>query len=179
MGFFSKKPNRALQAEFIKQANNAVNWFGTALQSKKTSSLTGMDDSTLDLTVKGNRDAIREGLVHLIREHGLTGCTEGEIGGRRLVPLAMQQTRSPLEDAALCSALAINSINLITRLYYEDYPKYQPLYEMVNNLAKTCCTGAAQTIGADLPPEVVETWPYFSRIFEEAKHSNTFLWPDV
>jgi hypothetical protein len=47
----------------------------------------------------------------------------------------MQQSILPVEDAALCSALAMNSINLIVRLYYEDYPfseaqfktlKYQP-----------------------------------------------------
>lgn len=179
MGFFSKKPNRALQAEFIKQANQALGLFGRALETKETAPQDGMEDSAFDLTVKKNRDAIREELVRLIREQGLTGCTEGEIGGRRLVSLAMQQTRPPLEDAALCTAIGINSINLITRLYYEDYPDYQPLFEMVNNLAKIGCTGAAQTIGADLPREVVETWPYFSRIFEEAKQSATLLWPDV
>ena len=65
------------------------------------------------------------------------------------------------------------------RVYYEQYPKYRPLYEMVDSLAKTCCTGAAQTVGPDLPPEVVKTWPHFSQIFEEAKQSLTWLWPDV
>ena len=48
---------------------------------------------------------------------------------------------------------------------------------MVDNLAKTCCSGAAQTIGSDLPPEIVRTWPYFSKIFAEAKSANTWLWP--
>ena len=179
MGLFSKKPNRAIQAEFIKQANGAMNWFGVALRSKKTNPPSEKEDLALDLTVKENREAIREELVRLIREHGLAGCTEAEIGGDRLLALRKQHEKSPVEDAALCSAVAINSINLITRLYYEDYPKFQPLFEMVDNLAKICCTGAAQTIGEDLPADVVDTWPYFSRIFEEAKRSGTILWPHV
>lgn len=179
MGLFTRKPNRALQAEFMKQANQALVMFGYALEFKKTIPRDGMEHEALDLTTKKNRDAIRDKLVHLIREHQLSGCTEAEIGGVRLVPLAMKHSKPPIEDAALCSALAINSINGITRAYYEIYPKYQPLFEMVDNLAKTCCTGAAQTIGPDLPLEVVETWPYFSRIFEEAKQADTWLWPDV
>ncbi len=179
MGLFTRKPNRALQAEFIKQATNTVNWFGCALRDKETNPRAGMEDAAVDLTIQDNRDAIRDELVRLIRQHQLPGCTEAEISGIRLLPLAMEQSRTPIEDAALCSALAINSINLITRAYYEDYPKHRPLFEMVNNLAKTCCPGAAQTIGPDLPPEVVQTWPYFSRIFAEAKQSNTWSWPDV
>lgn len=179
MGFFSKKPDRALQGELIKQANNAMNWFGFALRFQKTNPPAGMEDSAIDLTVKTNRDAIKREIVRLISECGLMGCTEGEIGGKRLLPLAQKPSRLPIEDVALCSALAINSINLISRIYYEDYPKYQPLYDMVNNLAKTCCTGAAQTIGTDLPPEVVKTWPYFSQIFEDTKRSTNILWPEV
>ncbi len=179
MGLFTRKPNRALQAEFIKQANHTLNLFGYALRFKKTIPPAGMEDAALDLTIKENREGIGDELVDLIREHQLSGCTEAEIGGTRLIPLAMDQSKPPLKDAALCSALAINSINLITRVYYEDYPKYRPLYEMVDNLAKMGCTGAAQTIGPDLPPEVVDTWPYFARIFAEAKQSNTLLWPDV
>ena len=156
-----------------------MNWFGIALRFKKTNPRSGMEDTALDLTIRENREAISKELVRLIREHNLAGCTEGEIACHRLEPLQRQEALSPIEDAALCSVVAINSINLITRLYYDVYPNYRPLLEMVDNLAKICCTGAAQTIGADLPPEVVETWPYFSRIFKEAKASNTLLWPDV
>lgn len=179
MGLFSRKPDQALQAELARQAGQVFNWFGSALRFKKAGPPVGMEDAALDLTVKENRDAIRNELVRLIREHRLAGCTEREIGGKRLEAVARKWPRSPLEHAALCSALAINSINLITRLYYEQYPKYPPLFEMVDNLAKTCCTGAAQTIGPDLSPEVVATWPYFSRIFEDARQSRFFLWPDV
>jgi hypothetical protein len=91
-------------------------------------------------------------------EYRLEACKEAEIG-ERLIPLVMDQSKSSITDAAVASALAINSINGIARIHYEDYPQYQPLYDMVNNLAKTCCSGAAQTIGPNLPVEVVKTWP--------------------
>lgn len=179
MGLFSRKPDRGLQVELANQANGARNLLGYALLYKKTNPPAGMEGAAIDLTVKENRDAIQDELVRLIREHQLSGCTEAEIGGIRLVPLAMKQPKEPIQDAAICSAIAINSVNLITRLYYEQYPTHRPLYELVDSLAKTCCTGAAQTVGPDLPPEVIETWPYFAQIFEETKQSLTLLWPDV
>jgi hypothetical protein len=179
VGLFRRKPNRAFEAELIKHATHAMNWFGHALQLQETNPQVGTEGQGVDLTVKENRGAIRDDLVRIICAYELSGCSESEIDGSRLMPLAKKQLRSPIEDAALCSALTINSINWITRVYYEEYPTYRPMFEMVDNLAKMCCTGAAQTIGPDLPSEVVETWPYFSRIFEDAKRANTWLWPDV
>jgi len=179
MSLFTRKPGRTLQAELVKQANGALNIFGHALQFKTTNPAIGRADDALDLTVRENRDAIRDELVRIIHEYGLEGCKEAEIGGARLVPIVMDQSKPLITDAAVGSAVAINSINLIARAYYEDYPRYKPLHDMVDNLARTCCTGAAQTIGSDLPLEVVRTWPYFSRIFAEAKSSDTWLWPDV
>jgi hypothetical protein len=155
MRLFARKPSRALVAEFVKQANGVLNIFGYALQQKTTNPAAG--DDALDLTVEENRDAIRDELVRIIREYRLEGCKEAEIGGVRLIPLVMDQSKSSITDAAVANALAINSINAITRAYYEDYPQYQPLYDMVDSLAKTCCSGAAQTIGPNLPVEVVKT----------------------
>jgi hypothetical protein len=152
MGLFSRKPDRGLEAELAKQASGARNLLGYALTHKKTNPPAGMEGAALDFTIKENRDAIRDELVRLIREHQLSGCTESEIGGVCLVPLAMTQPKAPVEDAALCSAIVINSVNMITSVYYEQYPNYRPLYEMVDSLAKTCCTGASQTVGPDLPP---------------------------
>jgi hypothetical protein len=163
----------------LKHANGAANVFGLALQLKTTNPAIGKEDDALDLTVKENRDGIRDELVRIIHEYGLEGCKEAEIGGARLIPIVMDQSKPPITDAAVFSAMAINSINLIARAYYEDYPQYKPLHDMVDNLARTCCTGAAQTIGPDLPSEVVRTWPYFSRIFVEVKSSDIWLWPDV
>ena len=109
MGFFSSKPNRSLQSEWIKQANNSVNWFGYALRCKKTNQ---PGDEVLDLTSYQVRSEINDALENLVYEYGLMGCSEAEIGGRRLMPLATKQTRTPVETAALMSALSINSINL-------------------------------------------------------------------
>ena len=177
MGLFTPKPDRATQAEYMKQANNAVNIFGVALQRQVTTPSVGQEP--IDLTVQENRDAIRDELTRIIREYGLEGCTEMEIGGVRLVPLSKDGSKSSLTDAALCAALAMNSINGITRHYYELFPKYQPFLEMVDNLAKICCPGAAQTIGPDLPPEAARTWPYFSQMFEEAKQAKLLQWPEA
>ena len=91
----------------------------------------------------------------------------------------LKEMESPLETTALVNAHAIHAIDCIAKVYYEDFPKYRPLLEMVNNLAKSCCPGVAQTIGPNLPPEVTDTWPHFSRIFEDARGSHLLTWPDV
>ena len=90
MPLFARKPSRALEAEFVKQANFVLNIFGHALQLKTTNPAEGKEDETLDLTVKENRDAIRDELVRIIREYRLEGCREAEIGGARLIPLMME-----------------------------------------------------------------------------------------
>ena len=79
MGLFSRKPDRELQAQLIKNATNAVNWFRFVLQHKRTNPKKGMEDSAFDLTIKDNRDAIRGAIVDQIRDHQLAAST-GSIG---------------------------------------------------------------------------------------------------
>lgn len=177
MGWFSPKPSRALQAELMKQANGALNILGIPLLHGVTNPAQGHEP--LDLKQPETRTAIRDELVRIIQDFGLEGCKELEIGGARLIPLVMDESKSAITDAAVTSALAINSINIISRYYFEEYPEFEPLREMVNELSKTCCAGAAQTFGNDLPIEVIRTWPYFSRIFAQAKNSRLYSWPDV
>lgn len=78
MRLFVRRPGRALEAEFAKQANGVLNIFGYALQQKSTNPAVGND--ALDLTVEENRDAIRDELVRIIRECRLEGCSEAEVG---------------------------------------------------------------------------------------------------
>ena len=54
--------------------------FEHALTTKRTYSRTENPDEELDLTIQGNRDAIRSEVVRIVREFGLEGCTEVEIG---------------------------------------------------------------------------------------------------
>jgi hypothetical protein len=180
MGWFTRKPNRALQAEFVEVAKDAFTMFGSAIEHKTTNPLRGKPHDVLDLTVEENRDAIRTELVRIIHDYGLEGCNEEEISEVRLKSLSLElkldQSKPVITIAALSCAFGMNNTNWIARRYYEDFPQYKPLLEMVDNLAKTCCGGAAQTIGPDLPPEIVRTWPYFSKIFAEAKSANTWLW---
>ena len=179
MGLFGNKPHRAVEAELINHGNHAMRWFDMAVRYKEVRPPADRGGPALDLTDRETREAIRAELVRLITTQGLAGCSEREIDGTRLAPLAQQQGRSALQNAALVSALAINSVNLIARLHREDFPRYRPLARMVDDLSRTCCAGAAQTLGGDLPAEVVETWPYFSRLFEETKRSGGSTWPDV
>jgi hypothetical protein len=165
----------------VEAAKTAFTIFRSAIEQKTTSPMKGKPHAVLQLTCEENRDAIRNELVRIIHDYGLEGCKEEEISEVRLKPLSLElqqaQSKPVITINALACAYGVNNINWIARSYYEDFPQYKPLYEMVDNLAKTCCTGAAQTIGSNLPPEIVRTWPYFSKIFAEAKNANTWLWP--
>jgi nitrogen-specific signal transduction histidine kinase len=92
MGLFSRKPDRGLEAELAKQASGARNLLGYALTHKKTNPPAGMEGAALDLTIKENRDAIRDELVRLIREHQLFRLHR--VRNRRRVP------RPARDDAA-------------------------------------------------------------------------------
>jgi hypothetical protein len=68
-------------------------------------------------------------------------------------------------------------MNLIYRLYTDEFPKYKPMAEIVGALAANYCPGAAQMLGPDLPEEVVRTWPRFALLFNDTKASQPILWP--
>jgi hypothetical protein len=177
MGLFSKKPSRTMQQALLSQANTAVNVFGYALQHKATNPQDDSSDSSIDLEIAENRKTISAELSRLIDECGLAGCTEAEIGSARLMPAATKQPKTAIEDAVLLAAVSINSINLICRLQNDEFPKYRPMAEMVGTLATNCCPGAAQMLGPELSNEILETWPHFARLFDEAKASHSILWP--
>lgn len=176
MGLFTRKPSRALQAEFVKRATQACQWFGYVLQFKKIAPRDGMEHEAIDLNIEENRCRVRAKVVDLIGEYQLS--TEGD--GQRLIEMVKaNEYAPPIEDAAVATATCISMVNFIAKAYYEDYPKYKPLYEMVDNLAKICCSGAAQILGPELPAEISKAWPYFARIFMDAKRAHIWLWPDV
>jgi hypothetical protein len=58
-------------------------------------------------------------------------------------------------------------VDMIARHYYDLYPQYKPLFEMVNQLAKICPTGVQVIFGDDLPVEVRRAFPHFSSLFEQ------------
>ena len=175
MGLFTRKPSRDLEAEFVKRATQVCQFFGYVLQFKKVAPRDGMEHEALDLNIEDNRSQIKARLVDLISEYQLG--TAGD--AQRLVEMAKAKYATPIENAAVCTATCIGMINLIAMAYYEDYPKYKPLYEMVDNLAKICCSGAAQILGSELPAEMSKAWPYFTRIFMDTKRAHILLWPDV
>jgi hypothetical protein len=177
MGFFSRRPDRDLEATLIKQANFAVVWFGHALRFKSTNPSRLLNNEQLDLNDAANRTAIREGVVNLINTRALSGDASGQ-STDTIISLLGKST-SVLDDAVACTLMAIHAMNSIARFYYEDFPKYEPLREMLDNLAKTACTGAAQTLGSDLPGEIEQGWPHFSKLFNAAKDAGLLLWPDT
>jgi hypothetical protein len=178
MGFFSRKPDKELQAEFVKQATYAVTWFGHALRFKSTNPNKALKNEGLDLTDAKNRTAIHVGLIKLIQTHSLSGDPSSQ-STESLISLVKQTPTTVLDDAVVCTMLAIHAMNMTARFFYLEYPKYEPLREMVNHLAKIGCPGAAQTIGSTLPDEVVSGWPHFAQMFASAKEANLLLWPDT
>ena len=97
MGWFTRKPNAALQAEFVEVAKDAFTMFGSAIEHKTTNPLRSKPHEVLDLTVEENRDAIRAELVRIIHDYGLEGCNEEEISEVRLKPVSPETPTGPVE----------------------------------------------------------------------------------
>ena len=144
MGFFTKRPSREMQATYIKGADLAMNVFGYALQKKTPNPPKNQfEDHAIDLTVGDNRTAIRGEICRLVRDCHFTSATDGESMVRALKE-RISNAETSLEDAAAVSVAAIGAMDVVAASYYQIYPKYRPLYEMLDNLAKLCCPGAAQ-----------------------------------
>lgn len=57
--------------------------------------------------------------------------------------------------------------DMITRHYYEVYPKYRPMLDMVNNLAKIVPASLRIVFGEELPSDVKTAFPYASVLFAD------------
>jgi hypothetical protein len=164
----AQTPNRV---SFANEANYAIAWFGSTLVTRRiAANVTGVE---LDLALRENRDAIRDAVAFLVREQNLADCESGE-RAQRLLSWGEDHEVHPVETAAVCSALAIHFVDRIARLH-RQWPRDEALRIAVADLSRHCCTGAAQVLGGELPPEVAQAWPHFVRLFHESRWSG--LWP--
>ncbi len=79
-----------------------------------------------------------------------------------------------MQRVALHTAIAIGDVDAIAAAI-DPLRAGKAQVELLKDLTRHCCTGAAQMIGGDLPMEVEETWPAFAALFKRARRFK--LWP--
>lgn len=178
MSLFQRKPGKAFEQDLVRQANQAVNWFGTIYKNKASPQSGTAADEALDLTNPFNRNAVRLALDRVIENHDLGNLTDADMVEALRSPLLDRQC-SYIDRLAMTAAVVIASLNFVLRTFHEQYPHYKPFQDLVDMLTRICGPGAAQLLGRDLSRDVTEAWPYFALLFKQAKGTHTLAWPDV
>ena len=174
-GLFAKRPPREEQIILAKSAGAADELSMHLIQHR--SFLPRSDKPRPDLDDEADRQEIVDAIIGKIEMLDLESAPENAktgILGAHLEDIMRDPNLPVVEDDAGFALYIMNGINVMYRRYRELYPKYRPLYEMLNQLAKIVPGGFRVVFGDDLPPQVRKAFPHFSIMFEENR-ANSFI----
>ncbi len=166
---FSHKPSREMQKSLGRQAELAARAFMYLYTHRACAPPDGKEK--IDLSIDETRQSLVNSIIARIQSAGLEDANREErskiINTMAKEDAANQDKISrELLDAGMLITI-MNSVNEITHQYYEVYPDFQPLFELVNNLAKLVPPGLAVIFGDDLPIEIRRSFPRLSVLFEQ------------
>lgn len=167
-GLFSKKPDASTQEMYGRYGAQASQVCMYLFQHNACPPQDGAEK--VDLTNEKNRAELVAEIVIRIDQLGLS-----DAGGEDKAQIMMNMAQADLSNAdniytahadAGMVLSVLNMIDMLGRHYYELFPDYKPMLEMINQLAKICPTGMQVIFGDDLPVEVRRAFPHFSSLFE-------------
>jgi hypothetical protein len=168
LGSLAKKPSAQEQHEYGRRAMQASQVCMYLFQHHACPPPDGMEK--VDLNLEENRQSLAGAvvtLVHSLRLESLSSEQKAQAIVTMAQNLSLRADRlSRSENDAIMLVTVINVIDMTARHYYELYPNYQPLHELVNQMAKVCPSGLAVVFGDDLPIEVRRAFPHFSSLVE-------------
>ena len=168
-GLFSKKPDARTQQQYGRYGMQASQVCMYLFEHHACPPRDGHEE--IDLTIDENRISLVKEIVENIVKLDLASAGDEE-KSQLLKDMAQSALTSPSnvtqtqEEAGMILAM-LNVVDMLGRHYYDLYPEYKPLFEMVNQLAKICPTGMQVIFGDDLPVEVRRAFPHFSSLFEQ------------
>jgi hypothetical protein len=168
-GLFTKKPDARTQQMYGRQAAQASKVCMYLYQHQACPPPDGGEN--IDLGNNKNRLLLSNHIVTRIEQLDLASL-DGAGKSQAIMDMVQSDinkssSASPSEgDAGLIISI-LNVIDGLARHYYELYPEYKPMFEMINQLAKICPVGMKVIFGDDLPVEVRRSFPHFSSLFEQ------------
>ena len=168
-GLFSKKPDASTQELYGRYGTQASQVCMYLFQHNACPPQDGAEK--VDLTNEKNRAELVAEILAKIDQLGLS-----DAGGEDKAQIIMDMVQADLSNPGSISTAksdagmiltTLNMIDMLGRHYYELFPEYKPMLEMINQLAKICPTGMQVIFGDDLPVEVRRTFPHFSSLFEQ------------
>ena len=168
-GLFSKKPDARTQEMYGRYGMQASQVCMYLFQHNACPPQDGAEK--INLTNEKSRAELVAEIVGRIDQLGLFDA-DGEHKSQILIDM-VQADVSNADNISTAQADAgmvlttLNIIDMLGRHYYELYPEYKPMFEMINQLAKICPKGMQVIFGDDLPVEVRRAFPHFSSLFEQ------------
>lgn len=168
-GLFSPKPDARMQQVYVQRATQVTQVCMYLFENRACPPKDGEEE--IDLNDEHNRNRLVIEIVGIIENLNLSDA-DGESISEILIEMARKEINDP-DTVSLTQSNAgmlltvLNMIDMLARHYYQIYPKYKPMLEMINQLAKICPTGMQIVFGDDLPVEVRRVFPHFSSLFEQ------------
>ncbi len=167
-GLFAKKPDAQMQQMYGRYAVQASQVCMYLFQHNACPPKDG--EEKIDLLDESNRKALVDEIVKRIERLDLSSV-DYESRSKNINDMARSDVEKSSEisqtqaDAGMLIT-TLNIIDMLGRHYYQLYPNYKPMFEMINQLAKICPTGMSVVFGDDLPVEVRRAFPNFSSLVE-------------
>lgn len=118
-----------------------------------------------------SRNIIKYEILKIINNNNLTVLNSEELANF-ILNLSLNSGESEAKIDIACTVInTILGFNLIAKDYYKFFPKYEPMFKMVDNITKICMPVMDKLFDNNLPTEIREIAPYFSRCFEDYRIS--------
>ena len=168
-GLSRKAPSADAQREYVRQATFVVQTCLYLFQHHACPPVDG--NAKYDLDDEENRKALGKAIGKRLKSL-MPAIADPSSKMQAVIDMVASDSRlrhqlhQSEQDAGLV-VMVIAGMDMIARHYYELYPKYQPMLEMVNNLAKIGPNGLRIVFGDDLPTEVREQFNYAARLWDD------------
>lgn len=109
---------------------------------------------------------LREKIIERIELLNFYNLNYSERAKLIILLVTKKSIHSPLEDAVIALIVNLNYLDVVTKSYYQIYPKSSELLEILNTVAKTCPAGLEQAIGEKIPDTIRNIFPYFAHLHD-------------
>lgn len=169
--FFKPKPAPEQERQYVRQANQITQMFGYCTIKGEFPPEEGQTD--LSIKNESNRTLIKNEVIRLIEAYQLKNLSL-EVKTQAFEAMIQKPNKKQAEDAAGLIIISLNSLNMIASHYYECFPSYKPLLEMLNNLTKIVMPVLDEVFEGQLPDNLQNLFPRVEGLFKDYKNAMMF-----
>ncbi len=172
--FLNKRPSSEQQAEYTKIATGIMQNFIYATTKGHFAPRDG-ETKIFPIKDKDSRNIIKNEILKIIQNHHLKDLDLEGLSKWQESEAHNAIKKETKEDIAFLVFTCILSYNMMARHYYEQFPSYNPMFKMINTLAKTCMPVIDNLFEGNISNDIKQIAPYFAKSFKEYKSFDYYI----